>query len=486
MRLRLIAPATAALAISFATAPAGGQTPRDIVARGVAAMGGEAALRGAAVVTLDFNTATFGLGQEETPHSPARATFQTGRVITDWAGNRRSLTQEVRPLTGGVQRQRRVTAGGIGMLETDGRPAPDAAGAVAGVERAMRLSPERLLLSAASTPTALSAAPPKQLRTAPSDGVRYALGPDTLDLYFDRTSGLLLSVEQVTDDPILGDRRTATWYTRWQDAGGIKLPRQVDVEWNGRPQGHTVYTAAATGGTPDAGAFAIPDSIAARAPKSSSAVPPVAVAVAQVAPGVWHLTGGSHHSLVVEQSAGLIVVEGPFSTARTRAVLDTLKVRFPAKPVQLVIATHHHWDHTSGLRGYLAAGVPVMIHNRNTGFVEQVAAAQKTVAPDQLSRGARAPQIRGIGDSLTVGEGNGRIVLYGLPTVHVEGMLMAYVPSAKVLFNSDLFGPPQQMARASALELKAAVRARNITVDWVAGGHGGPPVRWGEVEKAAQ
>src|SRR6185503_5059469 len=126
------------------------------------------------------------------------------------------------------------------------------------------------------------------------------------------------------------------------------------------------------------------------------------------------------------------------------------------------------------------------IHNRSTGFVEQIASAPKTVAPDELSRAGGARAVRGVGDSLTVGTGAGRVVLYGLPTVHVEGMLMAYVPSGKVLFNSDLFGPPQQMARASALELRAAVRARNITVDWVAGGHGGPAVAWAEVEKAAQ
>jgi len=437
-------------------------------------------------VTLDFNAATFAIGQEETPHSPARASFQNGRMITDWTGNRRVLTQELRPVTGGVQRQRRVTAGGIGMLETDGRPAPDAAGTVAANERALRLSPERLLLSALDRPGALTPAKAKTVRNAPADAVGYASGPDTLELVFDRVSGLLLAVEQLTDDPILGDRRAMTIYTRWQDAGGIKLPRQVDVEWNGRLQGHAVYTAATVGGAADASVFSIPDSIAARAPKSSTAVAPMAVALAPVAPGVWHATGGSHHSLIVEQPTGLIVVEGPFSAARTVAVLDTLKRRFPSKPVQMVIATHHHWDHTSGLRAYLAAGVPVLIHNRSTGFVEQIASAPKTVAPDELSRAGGARAVRGVGDSLTVGTGAGRVVLYGLPTVHVEGMLMAYVPSGKVLFNSDLFGPPQQMARASALELRAAVRARNITVDWVAGGHGGPAVAWAEVEKAAQ
>ncbi|MBI4419825.1 MAG: MBL fold metallo-hydrolase [Gemmatimonadetes bacterium] len=472
--------------LALSPAPLGAQAARDVVARGVRAMGGEAGLRGLAVVTADFNAATFAIGQEETPASPARAAFATGRVITDWQGNRRVLTQELRPVAGGIQRQRRVTAGGIGLLETDGRPVPDAPTAVGGVERALRLAPERLLVSALGPGATLSSLPSREWRGAASDGVRYVAAPDTVDLYFDRTSGLLLVAEQVTDDPILGDRRTATWYTRWQDAGGVKFPRQVDVEVNGRLQSHTVYPAVTTAPTTDGGLFAIPDSIAARAQRSMPAAPPQVPQVAQLAPGVWHVTGGSHHSLVVEQPNELIVVEGPFSTQRTQAVLDTLRGRFPNKRVGLVINTHHHWDHSSGLRGYLAAGVPILTHARNADFVRRIAAAQKTVAPDALTRGGRMPQVRTVEDSLTVGEGNGRITVYATPTVHVEGLLIAYVPSARVLFNSDLAAPGPTIPSPGARELVAAVRQRGISVDWVAGGHGGPATRWADVERAAQ
>ena len=66
------------------------------------------------------------------------------------------------------------------------------------------------------------------------NGVRYAIGADTMNLWFDRPTGLLVVTESVTDDGVLGDRRTLTWYTRWQDAGGVQLPRQVDTEVNGR------------------------------------------------------------------------------------------------------------------------------------------------------------------------------------------------------------------------------------------------------------
>ncbi|HUC41716.1 MAG TPA: hypothetical protein VMR92_12825 [Gemmatimonadales bacterium] len=54
---------------SLAQAPA----PRDLVARAVTAMGGESALREGRSVTATFYSVNFGLGQEETPQSPPRA-----------------------------------------------------------------------------------------------------------------------------------------------------------------------------------------------------------------------------------------------------------------------------------------------------------------------------------------------------------------------------------------------------------------------------
>ncbi len=460
------------------------QAPRNLVLRSLTAMGGEPAVRSVGGVTLSFHTATFALGQEETPASPARATVGYGRVVNDWRGNRQLFEQELRQVTGVVQRQRRITAGGIGMLETDGRQAAAPPGAVAGVERAMRLAPERLLLTALDKASSLSALPAKVWRGYSSNGIRFALGPDTLALYFDRWSGLLTVTEAVTDDPILGDRRTVTWYTRWQPAGTIKLPRQVDVEVNGRLQSHTVYTEVAAGDSPS-DAFSIPDSIAQRAQPSSTATPPVVVQLVELAPGVWRAEGGTHHSLVIEQPQQLVVIEGPQTTARTRAVLDTLRGRFPGKRVGLVVNTHHHWDHSGGLRAYLAAGIPVVTHARNAGFVRQIAAARKSVAPDELSRTPRTPIIRTVEDSLTVGAGDSRVVLYYLPTAHVEGMLMAYVPKAQVLFASDVLSPAATLDRAGSAELVAAVRTRGIAVSRFAGGHGGV-ANWPEVERAAQ
>ena len=50
-----------------------------------------------------------------------------------------------------------------------------------------------------------------------------------------------------------------------------------------------------------------------------------------------HIVGGRYQSLVVEMGEYLIVVEAPQDDAHSRAVLDTLRQRFPTKPVRFVV-----------------------------------------------------------------------------------------------------------------------------------------------------
>ena len=41
----------------------------------------------------------------------------------------------------------------------------------------------------------------------------------------------------------------------------------------------------------------------------------------KVADGVWYLTGGTHHSVLVEMNDHLVVIEGPQDDARALAVI---------------------------------------------------------------------------------------------------------------------------------------------------------------------
>ena len=465
------------LLVSFftaATLSAQVPTAQTLLSRAAQAMGGTAALDALRNKTVEFNSATFALGQEETAESPARATMTFGRIVTDYAGTRQFTTQTARAVNGTVTQLRRVTLPTMSMAETNGTLTMDGGGFPANLARNQSLQIEQVIRAGVHHADAARLVPLRQLRGEAVRGVRLFLGPDTVSVYFDQTTGLPFATETVTDDGVLGDRRTLTWYTRWQDAGGVMLPRQVDVEWNGRLQSHVVFTSAAITQELDQAQFAIPDSMAQRAPRLPAAPPPLTVTLVNLAPGVWRAEGSTHHSLVVEQGNGLLVIEAPQSAVRSNAVLDTLRSRFPGKPVTGVVMTHHHYDHSGGIRAYQARGIRVIGHQRNAGFVRRVGTAPKTVAPDRISRGAVAPPFIPVRDSLSLGSGAGHVVLYRLASSHAEGLLGAWVPSAGIVFTSDVVSPAANQAppRLGSTELVAFARKFGIAPSKYVGGHG--------------
>lgn len=482
----------AAMVVSFGAllgAPAHGQArpARELITRAVNALGGAGALDSVRNKTIEFNTVTFALGQEETPSSPARANFVSGRTTYDYQGVRLATSQEQRPVNGGVNRLRRIIHRQMSMAETNGALAMDNAGVSAGLERTLSLELDQVMRAALHHPTAAVSLRPRTLRHEIVDGIRLALGPDTVRIWFDRLTGLPVATETLIDDSVLGDRRTVTWYTRWQSAGPVKIARQVDVEVNERLLSHTVVTTASLNQAIDEPLFAIPDSMRARAPSPPATPQAIAVTLTNLAPGLWRAEGGSHHSLIVEQGQTLLVVEGPQSAARANAVLDTLQRRMPGRRVSAVVMTHHHHDHSGGIRAFMARGIPVIAHRRNVSFARQIAAAPKTVAPDRLTRGTPAPPVTAVGDSLAIGAGSGRMVLYQLPTTHAEGLLAAWHPASGTLFTSDVLSPAanQAPARTGSLELAAFARARRLTPARFAGGHG-VVAEWSAIEAAAR
>ena len=478
-RLALCVFAVSALSATVAVAQ---RAPRDIVLRGLDAIGGEVAARGLAGMTQEFYLINFGVGQSETPASPPRASVTTGRIVTDWRGWRRFVTQEVRGPGGQLTTARSVLVGSAGAAGLPGRQTPLSAIGVAAQHRAMRTTPHRLLLAALDPAARLEALASREYRGLMHDGVRVTTAEDTVTLYFDRASGMLAVGETETDDPILGVRVTQTWFTRWQDTGGrVLFPRQVDTFVNGQLAGQLITTAT-TAEPPADSLFAMPDSIATR-PAASPA--PITVRLVELAPGVWRAEGGTHHSLVVEQADQLVLVEAPQSTLRVRAVLDTLRARFPAKRVGIAVMTHHHWDHSGGIREVIAEGIPVATHEINAAFVRQVAAARRALAPDLQAQRRRSPALRTFADSMVIGSGEGRVVLYRQPTVHVEGLLSAWVPAAGVLFTADvLAGGAAALAPVGSAEMAALARSRGLAPRWFAGAHG-TVVPWADVERAA-
>src|SRR4029453_373626 len=190
----------------------------------------------------------------------------------------------------------------------------------------------------------------------------------------------------------LGDVTLTTTFADYQDVGGLKLPARITTKVDDFTTADLRLTKQAIDG--DIGDVTAPAAVA------SAAVPaPAAPAVTseQLAPGVWFLAGQSHHSVLVEFADHLTLIEGPFSEARTLAVIAKAREVKPGKPLTQLVTTHHHFDHTAGLRAAISEGLTVITQEGNKAFVETMATRPHTRQPDALAKNQKNLRVETVG-----------------------------------------------------------------------------------------
>jgi glyoxylase-like metal-dependent hydrolase (beta-lactamase superfamily II) len=263
-------------------------------------------------------------------------------------------------------------------------------------------------------------------------------------------------------NPVLGDTLYETRYTEYKDFAGVKFPtvlhsHQGDVRLN---PGHNVMEIRVSNVQPNVtvAALAVPDNV------RQAAVARERVESQKLADGVWFLGGGSHNSLAVEFRDFMAVVDGPLSEERSLAVIAEVQKLAPNKPVRYVVNTHHHFDHSGGLRTYVAEGATIITHQGNRAFYENVVfhPAARTLQPDRLSLAPRAPVFETVNQKYVLSDGVRTMDIHLVQGLgHAQGMLMAFLPKERILVNADLYSPPAQGAQPPATPTAASVALNN-------------------------
>jgi glyoxylase-like metal-dependent hydrolase (beta-lactamase superfamily II) len=169
-------------------------------------------------------------------------------------------------------------------------------------------------------------------------------------------------------------------------------------------------------------------------------VPPVNFT--QLSPGIYHVTGDTHHSLVVEMKDYIIVVEAPLYQERSQAVIDEINKLWPSKPIRYIVQTHSHDDHIGGLRAYAADGAIVVTSDVSKHRVEQILNASHTIRPDMLQLlHPRQAMIEYVSQKKIISDGNRSMEIYPVKNSHADDMLAVYLPKEKILLDSDLYSP---------------------------------------------
>jgi glyoxylase-like metal-dependent hydrolase (beta-lactamase superfamily II) len=283
-------------------------------------------------------------------------------------------------------------------------------------------------------------------------------------------ANLVERVDATVANPVLGDMAVTVSYADYRDFGGVKFPTKIRQTVGGLPALELTVTEVKANVAAD---IAVPDSV------RQAGNPYVKVTTQKAADGVWYLTGGSHHSVVIEMKDHLIVVEGPLNDDRALAVIKEARALVPNKPIKYLVVSHHHFDHSGGVRAFAGEGATLIIHDASRPYLERIVAAPATVSPDHLAKSGKKAAVEGVRDRRVLTDGTRSVEIRQIAGLqHADDMLMVYLPKEKLLIEADAYTPPAPNAAPMSppspftISLAENVKSQGLAVDQILPLHG--------------
>jgi glyoxylase-like metal-dependent hydrolase (beta-lactamase superfamily II) len=371
------------------------------------------------------------------------------------------------------------TFGGPGPANPDpqGNPSP---GAVEDRQRQMALTPFGWVKAA------MAANPIAESKTV--DGKQMTVvsflwkGKNKVNGYVDNKN-LLARTETWVNSDILGDMLVETNYSDYRKFSGVMYPTRIVQKQGGFPVQDLTVTAV----QPNAAInIEVPDTVRRAVPS------PPRVTSQKMAEGVWAIQAGGAQSAAIEFKDYSVVVEAYGGEARSLLVIGETKKLIPNKPIRYLVNTHHHLDHSGGIRTYVAEGSTIITHEMNQQFFEQIFQQPHTIKPDKLAQNPKPAAFLTVKDKYVLTDGARTMELHLIQNnTHNPGLLVAYLPKEKALVVADSYSVDHERPGAKTLvglqkNLMENLQRLNLNVEQIVPVHGQKVMTLADFRKAVE
>jgi glyoxylase-like metal-dependent hydrolase (beta-lactamase superfamily II) len=257
---------------------------------------------------------------------------------------------------------------------------------------------------------------------------------DAFKLAFDATTGLPAWLRWANPQSDLGQLTLTTYWSGFAPFQGLLLPLGLVTRMDWRNIDYLkiyVDNYFVDGQIPE---LAAPAAVRAAAEPVPA---PIVVKATPVARGVTRLM--PYGATVFEFKDHLAVFELGGSQANAHAILDYARTMVPGKPVTQYIPSHHHFDHTAGLRVAVAEGLTIISRRGNEGIFREMAAHPAPDFPDALENHKQPLKFQPMDEHLRLADGALTVDLYwARNNIHMADAVFAHVPESKVIAEGDI------------------------------------------------
>jgi glyoxylase-like metal-dependent hydrolase (beta-lactamase superfamily II) len=511
-RRRLVTAAALALPVFLCTAPGAGAQSGSNTSRTVTqalnAIGGRQAVTNLRGFRLQTAGRTFILdealnpGDDPTPAS----TFTQTLFFERAASGTRLRADNVRTSQGTARRITEVVSGRLGYLSgidsNGGQPATTAmtSDRWAAVRREQQLlNPQLILRDVARQPSLATSFPTATINGRPHRVLNVREPAIPVRLYIDARTGVVDRLTTSDHDYQRRDVRIVVDYSRWRFFGSgssrLRFPRTVSMKLDGVTIHTESRTSVRVNPAPSAARFRFPSGVnakfdsdlAARGTRTTEWLmsfaqfgfpkdgPADTIVPRPVAPGSTLIQGIANNSMIIEQSNGIVVAEAALNEARAEALIAYIRRTYPGKPIRFATASHHHADHSGGVRPFAALGATIVVHDAAAGWFERILANRNSaLLPDRLDGSSVNATIRTVPDGGSVQLPDPLRPVFVLPekTTHATTTILVWVPTDRVLFvDGDTYTPGGPFG-PGARSLEQTIEADGLNPSFIVGGHG--------------
>ena len=275
-------------------------------------------------------------------------------------------------------------------------------------------------------------------------------------------------VETWLGDNIMGDMHIVATYSDWKDFGGVKVPARMVQTRGGWPFFEVTVTAA-KGNPPDVATLVpAPAPAGGRGGGGRGAPAPLVVTSEKLGDGLYRLTTGpgSYDSVIVEFKDYIMMLEAGQSIERGEKYIAEAKKLIPNKPIRYVFNTHPHADHTGGLPALVEEGAIIITQKNNQEFLEKALNTPRTLLDDGLAKNPKKAKFETVAEKKVYSDGTRTVEFYHTwPVPHSNGLLIAYIPKEKVLFQGDFSVNPGEPANDHVKALFPILEKLNLDFD---------------------